>query len=122
MNDSKSEVLATPQGFLDFINEQPDDRKINHDSWDSCATGDYIKSVGIQAPSCFNEMSDRHKQYDLFDSLSRKLTSSILLDSNLSDSDTLYHPLVRRPVAKELASTYGDLKALVKGAKVDSLA
>jgi hypothetical protein len=31
--------------FLEFIAHQPRDRSIDHDSWSSCAVGDYVRSL-----------------------------------------------------------------------------
>jgi len=36
----------TFKGFVKFVNNQPADQTINHDSWESCAIGDYLHSIG----------------------------------------------------------------------------
>ena len=33
------------QTFIDFVANQPQDKKINHYSWHSCAVGEYVSSI-----------------------------------------------------------------------------
>lgn len=33
----------TYQGFVDFVQSQPDDRRINHNGFTGCAVGDYVE-------------------------------------------------------------------------------
>ena len=35
----------TYEGFIEFVQNQPDDRTINHDGFIGCAVGDYVEHV-----------------------------------------------------------------------------
>lgn len=37
---------ATLTGLIKFINEQPEDRPVDHHCWATCAVGDYAHSLG----------------------------------------------------------------------------
>lgn len=37
---------ASLAGLIEFINAQPADRPVTHDTWASCALGDYARSLG----------------------------------------------------------------------------
>ena len=35
------------QDFIQFVASQPSDKKVNHDSWHSCAVGEYAKALDL---------------------------------------------------------------------------
>lgn len=37
---------ASLAGLIEFINAQPADRPANHETWATCAVGDYARSIG----------------------------------------------------------------------------
>lgn len=39
---------ASLAGLIEFINSQPANRPVNHDSWATCAVGDYARAIGEQ--------------------------------------------------------------------------
>ena len=41
------ETLGTKEGFVAFVNSQDPEERINHSTWESCAVGDYARSLGI---------------------------------------------------------------------------
>lgn len=62
----------TIEGFIDFVNAQPDDKMINHGDkgWTTCAVGEYANSVGQEPdvhccyPGFTNNFSDPTKGYE----------------------------------------------------------
>lgn len=53
-------MSATQQGFVEFVNAQDSDRKIDHESWGTCAVGEYLETVNTDiTPHCFaNDILD----------------------------------------------------------------
>jgi len=85
----------TLQGFYAFINEQDPSIEINHKEWRTCATGQYMASIGHPLPSGYIDvessdsnlswLEDDHELCDLLD-------------------DAYYH---------DRLNTYGELQAYI---------
>lgn len=78
------------EGFIKFVNDQPDDRSINHDTYATCAVGDYL------------EVSDYHKEYaGVF---AREFLGPLNKRSGIPTLGSL---------TQYTCPTYGDLKLLI---------
>lgn len=59
----------TPEGFIEFIKAQPEDKPITHGSWGNCAVGAY---VGREDANLFANHTLRHEYPRLWDMLNKQ--------------------------------------------------
>ena len=50
MDNTNQSPQPTLQGFLEYVQAQPSDKPIDHSSWYTCATGEYLKSIYFPVP------------------------------------------------------------------------
>lgn len=107
-------IALTSQDFIAFINAQPESLEIDHKFWHTCATGEYIASVGGISTT---EVCHPHKStmipenYEAIEGASKALTKNIQLVGEAWIS--LYWVLDSRPRAAITAPTYGALQKLI---------
>jgi len=66
-------IQHTIEGFKDFINSQDPNRNIDHDTWYTCATGEYLESGNDYSPElrAFTDML-LEEYYALWTALNEK--------------------------------------------------
>jgi hypothetical protein len=94
----------TYESFVDFVANQPNTKRINHSSWDTCAAGEWLRSVNIDTSEL-----DPTKDY-----------TKILLDSGMPEHlyDHLNSSEIDLDSYPELdgydIEKYGDLHKLIQ--------
>ena len=92
------ETLGSKEGFVSFVHSQPEDRRIDHSSWDSCAVGDYARDMGIAVDpdGCSRGMLEFPDKV---------LTEDVM--------EVLNSPM-RHEEDEDYIGTYGDLSSFIK--------
>lgn len=100
------------QKFVEFCDAQPKDKEINHESWESCAVGDWVRFDGISlSPIVVTPFFDGGISPEVLEILP-ELTG---WDETLGDDwEDQYSPIFKYLSALDLPSNYGEFTKQLK--------